>query len=135
MMILGKQHIAKKVAIVMICLGILVLIASSIYLILDVQIVHRYYAIRHQTDVNMIQGWMTPYYIASAYDVPEQLLLDVTSTTSLQAKNQSISTIAKMHNESTTQLINTVRFQILQYKKAHNDSTPTAFQKAPLLKQ
>jgi hypothetical protein len=109
--------------IIMVCLGVLIFVIGSIYLIKDVSTIRHFYTIRHRNNVNMIQTWMTLHYISSSYDVPEQVLLDATHTTLQQARHQSLSNLAKMHMESPSHVIAIVSAEILHYK-AHITVTP-----------
>ncbi|HUD44766.1 MAG TPA: hypothetical protein VMR41_04445 [Patescibacteria group bacterium] len=120
----GKRHIAKNIALVTICIGVFFLLVSGIYLFTDVRTIHHYYSIRHISNVDMIQNWMTLHYISNSFAVPEQVLLNATHTTLQQSHHQSLSNLAKTHNESAQQLIATIRSVILQYK-AQISVTPT----------
>jgi hypothetical protein len=119
-----KKQIGHKSAIFIICIGMLLLILSIAYLFINIRSIRHYYTIRHRTDVGLIQGWMTLNYISRSYAIPESLLLKTANVTMEQARHQSLSNIAKTHEESLSEIIKIIRNTILQYK-AHITASPS----------
>ena len=119
-----KKQIGYEGAIVIICIGLLLLAFSIFYLSRDIRNIHHYYVIRHRTDVNLIQSWMTLRYISGSYGVPESLLLKTARITTQQARHESLNNIAKTHKESSMQIIQAIRAVIIQYKARMMTITP-----------
>ena len=112
-----KEVKSKKIAILFIAIGFILLIFSGMYLQTYILNIHRHHIPIHKlADVNAIEDWMTIHYIARAYSVPEYILLQTASVNTQNARSKSIAAIASMQQEDPATLIAALRSTIIQYK-------------------
>ena len=111
-----KTFFLKRIEIICLVIGLGVLVLTIIY---TAQYYHNptHHVPNHVSrDVNAIQDWMTIHYIARAYGVPDQVLLNAIGINQQQATHQSIKAIAQMQGKSSDQLLKKIRAAIQQYK-------------------
>jgi hypothetical protein len=77
-------------------------------------------------DVSTIEDWMTVHYVAVAYAVPEQRLLDALHVNAQQSRRQSLADIARAQHTSPDQILAIVRSEVQQYQQ-NQSPTPVGF--------
>lgn len=99
--------------------GILCLIAAAILSLSTVQRIHRRPLPRpSQTDVSLIQDWMTLPYISKVYGVPEPYLLDQLKITPADSKGKNLKALAASLNESSETLVQKVQSSVTQFQQS-----------------
>ncbi len=83
------------------------------------RIEHRPFPIPRETNVNLIQSWMTLRYISHTYKVPEEELQKKLSLENIDTSRLSIAKISKQTNQSTDTLITKIKTVIKEFQTSH----------------
>lgn len=117
---------SNRFIIILVSIGIICILISGV---LSYQYIHRIghrpRPIPRQTDVLLIQSWMSVPYIARMYHVPEPELAQGLHIDPNAARMQSLSTIAGKQGKQTEEIIALVQQVIVDFQKKH--SVPSAF--------
>lgn len=85
---------------------------------------HRPPPIPRQTDVNLIQEWMTIPFIARSYSVPEPLLFEKLGIDHETNKRSNLSSLATKSGRSTQQVIDLVKETITTFQANPQPAPP-----------
>lgn len=85
---------------------------------------HEPYPVPRQTKNISIQGWMTVRYIASTYDIPENLLKEKLSLTSDDETNLSLDKLAKNRRINKQDLVKQVQTIVTSFHSSKHSSPP-----------
>lgn len=83
---------------------------------------HRPPPIPRQTDVSLIQDWMTVPFIARSYHVPEAILFAKLEVDSQTNRKSSLSSIASKSNKSSQEIITLIKQQITEFQSKQSES-------------
>jgi hypothetical protein len=112
-----KKYFTKQTAAILVAIGLVLLVATGAYATHFFRSPARHIPSRVSRNVSAIQDWMTVRYVARAYGIPEQMLIDHLSITSQQANHQSIKSLAKLQNKDPLQLLEDVRSFVQHYQE------------------
>lgn len=102
----------------LIIIGLICILIALIYgykTIRDIR--HRPFPIPREVTVNNLQGWMTIPYIARTYHIPEQELLKALNVSTNNARNLTLTKVAKLRGKTTQQVIEEVKIIIQDLQK------------------
>jgi hypothetical protein len=85
---------------------------------------HRPPPIPRQTDVSLIQEWMTVPFIARSYKIPEAILYEKLEIDPLNNRKSNLSSIATKTGKSTPQIINQIKNVISEFQKNQPSPPP-----------
>lgn len=77
---------------------------------------HRPPPIPRQTNVSLIQDWMTVPFIARSYRVPESILFNKLGIDPETSRRSSLSSIAAKTNQTSQTVIDLLKEQISQFQ-------------------
>lgn len=116
-----KLKSARKLGFYLLIIGfILILISGILGLRIFDRISNRPPPVPRETNLTLIQDWMTIPYISRTYGVPGPVLFEELNIDPQQYRNSSISQIAEKTNQDSAQLLNSVKNIITNYQSTHN---------------
>jgi hypothetical protein len=104
----------------LICLLVALYMGVNLYK----RVSHRPPPIPRQTDVTLIQEWMTIPFIARSYRVPEPELFDHLGVDSASNRRTSLMSLAAKQGISTQSLISQIQEYITQYQSQQTRPSP-----------
>ncbi len=81
--------------------------------------VHPPHPISRQSNVALIEDWMTLPYISRTYQIPEPKLVEALGLKEVPNRSQSIKTIAEKNHKNPAELLNQIRTGITEFQKLH----------------
>jgi hypothetical protein len=94
-----------------------ILIATYIGMRIFQRVSHRPPPIPRQTDVSLIQEWMTIPFIARSYSIPEPILFEKFSLDPATNRKSNLTSLASKSGMSTQQVIDLIKLTIQDFQK------------------
>jgi hypothetical protein len=115
----SKKLNKRLIVYILILIGIAsIIFASTIGFNIFRKVSHRPPPIPRQTNVELIQDWMTVPFIAKSYHVPEPLLFQKLGVNSQEFRRSNLSTIAQKTGKNMTDVIQIIRQTISELQSS-----------------
>ena len=115
----SKKLNKRLIVYILILVGIAsIIFASTIGFNIFRKVSHRPPPIPRQTNVELIQDWMTVPFIAKSYHVPEPLLFEKLGINAQEFRRSNLSTIAQTTNKSPVDIIQIIRQTIAEIQSS-----------------
>jgi hypothetical protein len=104
-----------------------IFISASLYIGIDVfNKVHHHQFPRRESNVELIQGWMTISHISHVYGVPEEEFINKLKIDPKYIKKTSIDDIARKNNINQIDFISQVKIIVKDFQETHKSPPKTA---------